>query len=178
MKNLVVNYDILSSIDKRILILADFHNYSSDKAESLAKTIQQEEADLIILAGDIIQGPKYRDKKSLENLRNFLSQISENAPVVLEKGNHDLVGYNEESRRGYLSLEEARPGMVFPLDNSAVTIDDMRVIGVCPSRPAFAPSLQESGAALRYFRRDWQEARLSREIDPNLFNILVCHNKK
>ena len=178
MKNLTVNYDILGKTDKKILVLADFHSLSLEKALSLAKAIQEEDSDLIILAGDIMQGPRYRDKKSLESLKRFLSQISENSPVVLEKGNHDLVGYDEESRKGYLSLEEARPGMVMPLDNSAVTVDGMRIVGVCPGRPAFAPSLQESGAALTYFAKDWLGSELGKETDPDLFNILICHNPK
>jgi predicted MPP superfamily phosphohydrolase len=179
MKNLIVNYDIFASLDRKILVLADFHDLSEDKTQSLIPTIMEENADLIVLAGDIIQGPKYRNKKSLQKLKYFLSQISENnTPVVLEKGNHDLVGYNEESRKGYLSLEDARPGMVFPLDNSSVTIDGMRVMGFCPTRPAFSPSLQESGAALRYFARDWLKSGLAESIDPNLYNILVSHNPK
>ena len=178
MRNLVVNYDVIGRIDKKILVLADFHNLSTKDAINLANSIQNEESDLIILAGDIIQGPKYRDKRALENLKRFLAQISEGTPVVLEKGNHDLVGYDQESRKGYLSLENARKGMVFPLDNSAVTIDGMRIIGVCPTRPAFAPSLQESGGALLHFSKDFKEAELEKEIDPNLYNILICHNPK
>lgn len=179
MKNLVVNYDLLNEkIDKKIILLADYHDFSKEKSMLLADDVLKEEADLIILAGDIMQGPKYRSKKDLADLRELLSKLSEGCPVVLEKGNHDLVGYDEESRKGYLSLSSARRGMVYPLDNDAVTIDGVRVIGVCPTRKAFAPSIQESGRALLQFKDDWTSSSIEREIDPDLYNLLICHNPK
>ncbi len=178
MKNFKVNYMLINDkTTKKFVIVSDLHNYFGDKKGRLAESIKEEEADLIIVAGDNLQGSKYRKERPVDNFEYFLSDISEESPVVITKGNHDLVGYTRKSRREYKALEEARPGMVFPLENEVLPFDDMRVVDFTPSREAFAPSGQESGLALRTFLEDWYTKGKVPPKDGK-FNILLCHNPK
>ena len=178
MKNIVVNYDVMNKkVDKNIIILSDLHDYPGKKKCSLSEDVKKEKPELIIVAGDILQGVKYRDKKTLEELKYFLSSLSESCPVVLDRGNHDLIGFDEEAKKGYLSLEDARKGMVFPLFDSTVDFGDVTVTGLCPCRAAFAPSGQESGYALLRFAEDFKNHG-QHIIDKSKFNIIVFHNPK
>ena len=180
MKSIVVNYRVLNDKigNKNILLLADLHDYPGKRKTSLIEDINNEEADAIVIAGDIKQAKKYIiGSDSQKHLKYFLSGISEDKPVFLAKGNHDLFGANEETEKGYKDLENARPGMVFPLDNESYEFDGIRLTEFHPEHEAFAPSCQESGRALLKFNKDFIASGL---VIPNdkLYNILICHNPK
>ena len=181
MKSLIVNYEILSKkiSDKTILSLSDLHDYPGGRKTDLIDTINNEEHDLTLISGDIIQARKYeKGSLSQKRLKDFLHAISEKTPVFLGLGNHDLYGMPEEKVLiGYKDLAEARPGMVFPLSNESKVLGDFRITEFHPKHDAFSPAIQESGNALLRFEHDYEESGLDVPND-KLFNIIMCHNPK
>ena len=179
MENFCINYKLLNDkTNKKIVLLSDLHDYPGKRKSTLAEEVKEERPDFILIAGDNLQGPKYRSRESIEQFKYFLSDLSEDCPVVLDIGNHDLVGWDNESEKGYRSLEDARKGRVFPLINDSVVAGDVRVVGFTPSRKAYAPSGQESGNALLTFMSDWEKDGKAPSEDDRRFNILLCHNPK
>lgn len=179
MKNLTINYKVFNDKinDKSIILLSDLHDYS--KISELSDDIINNSPDLVVIAGDILQSKKYIYKSSsFKNLKYFLEKISEYSPVILGLGNHDLYNSSKESLLGYKELENARNGMIFPLNNESIILDNIKITEFHPSHKAFSPSLQENGNALIEFCNDYNNSNLEVSKIDKLFNILICHNPK
>ena len=180
MKNITINYKVFSekSGNKNIIVLSDLHNYTMKKKIDLVDSILNNSPDLIIIAGDTLQALKYsKGSLSQKKLKDFLHDISEFSPVVLGLGNHDLYGATEETILGYKELENARSGMVFPLNNESIILGDTRIVEFHPRHDAFSPSIQERGNALLQFEEDYEKSDFYVPKD-ELFNIVICHNPK
>lgn len=180
MKNLVVNYKLFNDkVNKRIVTLADLHDYPGSRRTTLIKDIADLDPELILFAGDILNGSKYNlCDKSYENLKRFLSELSEISPVLLGLGNHDLFNASGDFEYAYRDLDTARKGRVYPLFNDSVVIGDTRITEFHTRHSAFAPASQESGHALIQFIEDAKkDLFIPKENDP-LYNILICHNPK
>lgn len=181
MKNIIVNYKIFNNkiSHKNILVLSDLHNYPLKRENDLTDDIKKSNSDLILISGDILQAKKYtKGTIAQKRLKEFLSNISEASPVVLGLGNHDLYGSSKETMRGYKDLESSRPGMVYPLSNESIRLDDVCITDFHPRHSAFLPSNQESGRGVLKFADDYKESGISVSKNSNLFNILLCHNPK
>ena len=179
MKNIVVNYKVFSDKigDKTILLLTDLHNYPGGRKTTLIDDVKKVGADAIVIAGDIQKPDRYAiGSESQENLKEFLSGISEDAPVILGLGNHDLYGADSEMEKGYKDLESARRGMVYPLSNESVVLDGVRYTEFHPEHDAFSPAIQDSGRALLEYERDFSKSGIKIQENDPLFNVLVCHN--
>lgn len=179
MKSIVVNYDILTeNINRKIALITDLHDYPGKRKNTLAKDVKDQNPDLIIVAGDILTGSKFvMDSDSYKNLKRFIGELSESAPVMLGVGNHDLFGATKEFESAYRNLEIVRPGMVFPLNNESVVSDDIRVVEFHPRHSAFAPAIQDNGRALVEAAEDFQKLGIAPPND-GLYNILISHNPK
>lgn len=177
-KTAVIKYKVVTDkANRKIVVISDFHDYPGGRKTDLAQRVKDLKPDLILLAGDLIQGTKYRNPATLKQIRDFLAELSEDCPVVICRGNHDLIKYDEAADIAYRSLEDARPGMVFPLENEKVSCDDIRVVEFTPGRKSFAPSGQDSGFALRDFVESWEKSGIKFEEDDK-FSILLTHNPK
>ena len=169
-----VSYKVLNDkVYGKVVIIGDLHNYSGKKAMELAEEIKKLKPGLVLVVGDNMQGPKYRDSKYLDELRYFLDSLSEQCAVVITRGNHDLVGADEESLKGFMSLESM---CVIPLENDYVEFDHSRVVGVNPGRKGYAPSEQKHGGALLDFLKTWEKNESKLQTNPEKLNILMCHN--
>ncbi len=75
--------------DIRLALLSDIHyhdKFSVRVLNKLTKQIQNAKPDYICIVGDIVDEVKY---KKLDNLVNFLNNISAIAPIICILGNHD-----------------------------------------------------------------------------------------
>ena len=181
MKNLVVNYNVFNNKinDTKILLLSDLHDCSKFRELKLIEDIKKEEADLIVIAGDIMCSKKYiKNSSSQKELKYFLNAISENAPVFLGLGNHDLLSLNNETIAGYKDLEKARCGKVYSLNNESIKYNDIRITEFHPRHDAYSPSIQESGKALLMFEEDYTKSGITIPDNDELYNIFICHNPK
>lgn len=181
MKSININYKVFNDkVDgKKIMVLTDLHDYPGRNNNAFIQDINSIESDLIIIAGDILAGPKYDGLSlSLSELEYFLNAISEGPTVVLGLGNHDLYRMTDKGMIGYASLEKARPGKVFPLNNESIVSNDTRVIEFHPRHSAFSPAVQESGRGLIEFCEDFEKYGIVPDLNSKEFNILICHNPK
>ena len=177
-KTAVIRYKVVTDkANRKIVIISDFHDYPGGRKTDLAERVKELKPDLILVAGDLIQGTKYRNPVTLNQIKHFLAELSEDCPVVICRGNHDLIKYDENADKAYRSLESARPGRVFPLENEMVSDKDIRVVEFTPGRKSFAPSGQESGFALRDFVESWEKSGIKFQADDK-FSILLTHNPK
>lgn len=180
MKNLVVNYKVFNDkVNKKIVTLADLHDYPGARKTTIAQDIDKLSPDFVIMAGDTLHGGKFAiDNISYQNLKKFLSELSEICPVIMGIGNHDLFGKTIEFDKAYRELEKARPGRVFPLNNESVISSDVRIVEFHPRHSAFAPASQESGYALTQYIEDLEKYGITPTENSKLFNILISHNPK
>ena len=179
MKNIVVNYKVFSDkiSDKKILLLSDLHNYPGGRKSTLASDIKNVNADAIVIAGDIQKADRFKEgTESQKNLVRFLSEISEDAPVILGLGNHDLYKADGNLERDYKELEKARCGMVYPLSNESVVLDGIRFTEFHPEHDTFSPAIQDSGRALLESERAYSKSDISIPENDTLLNFLVSHN--
>lgn len=174
MKTININYRLVDErLRGKIVIISDLHDYPGKRKSPLATDIKKTDPGLILVVGDNINGAKYTNKECLGDLQYFLEDLSEACPVVITRGNHDLVGANERSLKKFKSLERER---IIPLENESVEFDHSRVFGVSPSRGAYAPSGQRNGEALMTFLNDWEKNGDKGNLPKNKLNILMCHN--
>ena len=108
----------------------------------------------------------------------FLSAISEESPVFIGLGNHDILNFNLNNYYGYKELEKIRSGKIFSLDNESIEYQDMRITEFHPRHEAFSPSIQKNGKGLLLFNNDFEESGIEIPDNDKLYNIMICHNPK
>lgn len=181
MKSLVVNYRVFNDkiCDKDIILLTDLHGFHFKKNKDIIDNINNEKSDIIIISGDVLHSSKYiGDSRSKKELEYFFSAISEESPVFIGLGNHDLFGSNEDAKIGYKSLEKARNGKVFPLFNESVVHDGIRITEFHSKHDTYAPAVQENGLGVLGFDEDFNDSNIVIPYNDQLYNILICHNPK
>ena len=177
MENITLDYPLFTEKDiedKRIVLLTDLHDYKY--IETLSNAIGDIKPDLILISGDIMKGSKYADQSQFADLQRSLLILSLISPVVLEPGNHDLQNEPNNWEIQYRSLDKVAPGRIFPLINDNVKLGDIRVVGFCPSRDVFVPSIQEHGGALEHVISGWEEHGQWLSSGDKSFNLLLTHN--
>jgi uncharacterized protein len=80
--------------DLIIIILTDIHfsyNFSLKKVSTIINYLKETKPDYILIPGDLVDSPKYLEEDNIKSdLRYFLKQIGEIAPVCISLGNHDI----------------------------------------------------------------------------------------
>ena len=170
----------------RTVIISDLHSYTSKekKAERLAEAIKTQEPEIIFIAGDIFNGgTPWNGGEKYEGIRKFIDNLSEVCPVCITLGNHDLIKLNEENRnirkRNFQSLENVRPGEVFPLFNDKVIVNGMEIIGYVPRLELMAGrglKTQLHGLAHDEFIRDYDEKGIKFNNRPGTLNVYLGHD--
>ncbi|MBE6161072.1 MAG: hypothetical protein E7158_02470 [Firmicutes bacterium] len=181
----VDSYKLENSKKIRTITISDLHNYTSDykKASRLANAIKEKNPDIIFIAGDIYNGGKsWENKNKLEDLKIFLQNISEVAPVCITWGNHDIFGMNSINKyirlKNFYDLERVRCGSVFPLFNNRVSINDMEIIGYVPSLGLMSNEglkTQIHGVAHDKFIKEYEEYGIKFKNNPNDLTVYLGH---
>lgn len=80
--------NIPKSFDKyKIVQLSDIHNdYYGYKLDMLVSKVEEENPDIIVITGDLVDAQKY----NVENTLDFIDSIKDIAPIYFVYGNHDL----------------------------------------------------------------------------------------
>lgn len=169
--------------EKKVILIADMHDYSKDKEKSdaLAEAIKRSDPHHVVIAGDNIQGAKWESERALGDFARFVSNVSEAAPVFISQGNHDLVGLNESNvgirHSNFRDMEKLRPGSVYPLINDKVVIDGFEIIGYTPSADIIGDlGTQNHGLAHDRFVTEYMELGVKPGIDRSLITEFVGHN--
>ncbi|MBR1860367.1 MAG: metallophosphoesterase [Lachnospiraceae bacterium] len=72
----------------RAAVLSDLHNKQYGKGNiRLLDAIDKEKPDIILIAGDMING---REKENIDGTIDFLGRLAEKYPVYYENGNHEM----------------------------------------------------------------------------------------
>lgn len=181
----VDSYKLENSKKIRTITISDLHNYTSDykKASRLANAIKETNPDIIFIAGDIYNGGKsWENYKKIGQLKWFIQNISEVAPVCITWGNHDMIGLNLDNKNLRLNnlydLEKLRPGSVFPLYNDKVFVNGMEIIGYVPSLELMnneGLKTQIHGIAHDKFIKEYEKNGIKFENVLNNLNIYLGH---
>ncbi len=122
----ITNIGIKCGISLRAAVASDFHSRSSDmRIEKSLALIKNASPDLILCPGDIMNSTHERSVLDADNLNGleFLTKLTETAPVVYSIGNHEH-GMNEDNNRVL-----AERGIIL-LDNDSAEICGITVGGL------------------------------------------------
>ena len=170
----------------RTLTISDLHNYtnSTSRLIRLAEAIKEEEPDIILFAGDLLDdGRFWGGGKTLDKFKMFVQNVSEVAPVCLTMGNHDIRGMNLTNKNirldNFKRLENERPGNIFPLFNDKIIVNGMEVVGYVPKLELVereGARMQIHGLAHDRFIQDYKEEGIKFENRNETLNIYLGHD--
>ncbi len=125
----IVNYEINSTAlskdwsGKTIVLVADTHLGIIWREKFMSKVvslINSQSPDLVLLPGDIIDGPKFSYSKGLEPLRSIQSTFG----TIFTPGNHE--GYNSDPQSFYPVISQLTNTLI----DSQVLINNTQIIGL------------------------------------------------
>lgn len=121
---IVKRYSVEEFKDTKIVFASDFHIAKNEekRLEKIVNTINEQEADLVILGGDFIKGHHGENTMPIEEQVIEYKKIK--APIVSVLGNHDG-WYDKEKVKN--SLESVG---IKVLENSNIKIGELYVAGV------------------------------------------------
>lgn len=177
---LVTNKGLKGKEQKRIIILGDLHvnsYYENRFGKPVLKLLynyleESNDVDAILVVGDNVMGAKsYKNQKTMSTLNYILSMLSEKAPTLISKGNHDLFLNDDEIAKLFKSLEKINN--VYALDNEQVKLDGVTYTGFSPRHDAYG--IMNYGAkANNMFVEDYQNANF--KYEDNELNIALIHD--
>lgn len=184
----ILNYDISTyniitsklpfNENKKVILIADLHGYinNKNKKDSLIDIIKVKKPHHIIIAGDIMQGNKWLQTKSLNNFKDFLIKLSE-VPIFISLGNHDLVGVKNKNKiiNTFKSLKDINN--VYPLIKDKIIYDGFEIIGYLPtSKNLNNLSKQKHGIAHDEFIKEYNDNGIKPTKNTNNIITFVGHN--
>lgn len=138
-------------------LVADFH---SGKAQPIAKWINQEQCDFVLIAGDL-----FDERRSLFHVRDFLQALDSSIPIYFVSGNHEYK--NKEKDYGLLKKVLMDENVII-LDNSACLLpSNIQLIGI---------------EDCRHFKKgnEWGQEKeviqaIMKKVEANTFNLVMLH---
>lgn len=173
----VTHYELESpkiSKDMNVVVLSDLHNCSYGEANSdLLRAIEQENPDIILVAGDILVG---KMEASSHVAEQFMRDVQEIAPVYYGNGNHEQRMKEQPKYYGkkYKDYKNAMLGAgITLLENETAAVrwgeDEVNITGLeIPLRCYKKLSRNE-------LKQEEIEARIGKPKE-ELFQILIAHN--
>ena len=181
-KYIIPCYKLKKNIDKEVILISDLHGITKNRKKSclLSNAIKLQNPNHIIIAGDIFQGYEWENENVIKDFSYFLSDLSENIPIFLILGNHDLWGNNESNSslriNNFKKLENVRNGMIYPLINDIVYYDDFEIITYTPAlRLINNNSIQKEGYANNMFVEEYSKNGFMLNNSENIKEFIV-HN--
>ena len=165
-----VEYNISSKNDSKYIVLSDFHGYFDKR---LASFVSNEKIDYVVIAGDLLDGYQWVNKKKLQQIEDFLRIISKNHPIIIGLGNHDLYGLRKKGLNNYKNLKNIEN--VYPLYNDVVIIGNNRFTNFLPRLSSFNYIKQDSKRTINELLRTYNNIE---HVNKNSKYIehLVAHN--
>ena len=164
----------------KVILIADMHDYTKNKKrkDKLANFIKEQKPHHIIIAGDNIQGYKWEKPKKTADFKEFVENLSQEAPVFISLGNHDLHGINEKNKEARINNFKSlsKKDKIFPLINDLVNYDKFEIIGYTSyDKLTGKLSTQTHGIAHDAFIKDY-EANGKKPKDSKKIIEFVGHN--
>ena len=180
----LVEYDIpdIKGIlvkDKSVIILSDLHDFTrfTSDSDDLARLVKDENPHHILIAGDILKGIHWDDKKELQKLHYFLSNLSEESPVYVQVGNHDKMNMSKTRLTNFYTVDKARPGMTHLMLNDSANCDMFKIIGYTPSDYVESNmAIQKSGIAHNAFVKEFEKEGPSIDYTSDQIVEFLGHN--
>lgn len=113
---------------KKIIHLSDLHLGGTKGLKFLKKLVpltNKQNADLILITGDLFDGATNFHERYVSDLNNFKAKHG----VIFTSGNHEIYSGVEKSRK---VIENSK---IIMLDNKAIVIDGLQILGI--SYPEF-----------------------------------------
>jgi len=108
---------------KKIIQLSDLHLGGTKDLTFLKKLVSltnDQNADLIVITGDLFDGATNSQKRYIADLNNFKAKQG----VIFTSGNHEIYSGVEKSRK---LIETSK---IIMLDNKAIVIDGLQILGI------------------------------------------------
>lgn len=141
---------------KKIILLADLHLsrvVKADKVKGIVERVNKQNADAILLVGDIIDDEIRYTKPLLEILKNLKAKNG----IYYVSGNHEFyIGYDE-------SIKLIQENNFTPLENNGVEIDSFYIGGV--------PDIPSS----KKFGKTVDLDKTFEKVPQNAYRILMAH---
>lgn len=149
------NYDLVRYVipcyklkrDVKVILIADIHGYTKNRKKSLmlGDAIKKLNPHHVIIAGDIMQGDEWDNNVVINDLKYFLDNLKEHAPIFMTLGNHDLTGNNKDNHERRISnFKKMEQDNVYPLFQEDVLYDNFQIIGFTPRVELFNKSFTMS----------------------------------
>ena len=173
----------------KFTLVGDFHGIYRQKGFSkIVNSINDQDSDFLLVAGDICQGKTWQNPENLKILIKVFSALAEAKPVFIIVGNHDLSKFNEVAKANFKSL--ARIPNVFPLlnENQDLTVGDeiVHVSGLVTPSEDYVTAGGNFKTKLLH-REDEREFEIASYVDElkkqdplsdDKFNILLSHDPR
>ena len=165
----VIRYDV--SIDKplskplRIGVASDLHLgklFGAKQLDKLAALFKQENVDLILMPGDIMDDNVYA--YLAENMQPYLAQLKAPLGVYATLGNHDLFGHQEAIAR-----EIRKAGIEVIMDDAVNVNNDFVIVGrnddLLRTRPSTEQILQKVNTELPVLLMDHRPTEIKKHAE-------------
>lgn len=152
--------------DYKVVQVSDLHNTSFDG--DLISKIRNEEPDIIVVTGDIID----RNRTDLGVAQDFLEQVIALAPVYFVSGNHEVASGK------YPELQEILDEVgVTNLDNDNEVLtkgdEEINLLGLADPLTIFYEEIDEEGSEELVIKRNLTE--VSEDTSDTALNLLLSH---
>lgn len=147
----------------KIVHISDLHNKSFGKEQQyLIKQIKEEQADIIIITGDLIDSRRYNEYIAMQ----FINEAVEIAPVYYVTGNHEL----RSGKFNSLEKQLLNAG-VRVLRNSweEIEIEGQSIVIAGVDDPYTGIRYREPNVMDKYLQG------IKRDLDENSFKVLLSH---
>lgn len=150
----------------RIVLLADLHNSEFGKDnEKLINKILEQEPDIILIAGDLIN----QNEQDLSVALTLLSSLSDSGiPVYVSYGNHEI-GYENNYHEDLKELYQSTGAKVLEFNYEDIEVNDQKIrlgglFGYCLAEKYLpAPAKEKEVRFLKEFQ------------DTDLYTVFLCH---
>lgn len=168
----ITNYEIKSTINKKIVLISDIHYYSRHdlkKLESIYNQIKILNPNYICITGDFIDEAKVLEE---DLFVFFLKKLSKIGKVIMSLGNHDITIKGKEKTYFYneeLFNKIKRIRNVYLLDNETKVIDDICFIGINLGFSHYYENNENFLDFISVFKN-------IKKVNHNKYNVLMCHS--
>ncbi|MGG2466898.1 metallophosphoesterase [Paraclostridium bifermentans] len=160
----------------KIVQVSDLHNKTFGKNnEKLLKKIHEEEPDIVVITGDLVEG----DKNNFHVSLNFLDELTKSYEVYHIIGNHEQKSLIKKYKKEYeLYFKEFSKKSIINLENEKVVVNkensSINIFGLIiplEKYPYFFKNFKNRKEGLD---KDFIKESLG-EINKNEYNVMLAH---
>ena len=163
----------------KLVLISDLHFcknpilFENININSLLRGLKKiRKIDFFVLNGDYVNSATdFLHTKTLQDFTNFLKKLTEIAPILMIRGNHDEYLKSKKSMEIYESFSKIE-GVVF-VDNMQIEKFGIKITGFAPSKATYRASKHGKAAQLlakdEFFEQNF-------ELNKEQFNLVLTHS--